>query len=84
MLQSFATKQAQKSPYSAMAIGALMIGGERVRLTKIFWHIIISINDSLYSTLSLILEIIVFWHIVTTARIKVQYCNLNCNSYRSN
>ena len=29
MLLSFATKQAQKSPYSAVTIGALVYGGER-------------------------------------------------------
>ena len=31
---NFATKQAQKSPYSAVTIGALEYGGERVFLTS--------------------------------------------------
>ncbi len=35
LLQSFATNQVQKSPRTVEVAGALMIGGERVRLTKI-------------------------------------------------
>ena len=35
LLQSFATNQVQESPRTIEITGALMIGGERVRLTKI-------------------------------------------------
>ena len=53
---STAPHQSRKKRELTRAVELLKIkyGGERVRLTKIFWHIIISINNSLYSTLSLL------------------------------
>jgi hypothetical protein len=40
LLQSFATKQVQESPRDSESTGALMIGGEGVRLTKILSRLI--------------------------------------------